>query len=266
MKVYISADMEGVTGATNWEEVDHNKSAYIQFQKQMSLEVAAACEGAIAAGAKEVLVKDAHYSGRNILPSYLPKRTKLIRGWSGHPYSMVQELNSRFDALMMVGYHSRAGSGGNPLAHTMSSAKIERITLNDKQASELLLHGTIASKYHVPLTFVSGDNVICKEVESISPNTVTHSTMHGVGDSSISIQPELSINIIKRKSEESLNGDLKKSIWAYPSRFKLVIRYMKHVDAYKASHYPGAVMLNPKSVSYEDKDYDNIMRFILFCV
>ena len=93
----------------------------------------------------------------------------------------------------------------------MSSSKIERITLNDKQASELLLHGTIASKYHVPLTFVSGDNVICKEVESISPNTVTHSTMHVVGDSTISIQPELSINIIKRKSEKSLKCDLKNS-------------------------------------------------------
>jgi D-amino peptidase len=56
MKVYISADMEGVTGVSHWEEVDHNKSAYIQFQKQMSLEVAAACEGAVAAGAKEILV------------------------------------------------------------------------------------------------------------------------------------------------------------------------------------------------------------------
>ena len=105
--------MEGVTGVSHWEEVDHNKSAYIQFQKQMSLEVAAACEGAIAAGAKEILVKDAHYSGRNILPSYLPKKAKIIRGWSGHPYSMLQEINSRFDALMLVGYHARAGSGGS---------------------------------------------------------------------------------------------------------------------------------------------------------
>ena len=266
MKVYISADMEGVTGVSHWEEVDHNKSAYIQFQKQMSLEVAAACEGAIAAGAKEILVKDAHYSGRNILPSNLPKKAKIIRGWSGHPYSMLQEINSSFDALMLIGYHARAGSGGNPLAHTMSSAKIERIILNDVQASELLLHGTIASKYHIPLAFVSGDSVICKEVKNISPNTVTHATMHGAGDSSISLQPELSIDIIRRKSEESLNGELKKCIWAYPSRFKLIIRYMKHVDAYYASQYPGAVMLTPKSVCYEDRDYDNIMRFILFCV
>ena len=105
MKVYISADMEGITGVTNWEEVDHNKSAYSQFQKQMSLEVAAACEGAIRAGAKEIFVKDAHYSGRNILPSYLPKRVKIIRGWSGHPYSMFQEIDSSFDAIMLVGYH-----------------------------------------------------------------------------------------------------------------------------------------------------------------
>ena len=60
--------------------------------------------------------------------------------------------------------------------------------------------------------------------------------------------------------------DLKKCIWAYPSKFKLTIRYMKHADAFKASQYPGARMLSPKSVSYEDRDYDNIMRFILFCV
>ena len=90
--------------------------------------------------------------------------------------------------------------------------------------------------------------------------------MRGVGDSTISLQPGLSINIIKRKSQESLDGDLRKCIWVYPSRFKLIIKYMKHVDAYKAAQYPGAKMLSPKSVSYEHRDYDNIMRFILFCV
>jgi len=266
MKVYISADMEGVTGVTNWEEVDHNKPAYSQFQKQMSLEVAAACEGAIRAGAQEIIVKDAHYSGRNILPTYLPKRVKTIRGWSGHPYSMFQEINSSFDAIMLVGYHARAGSGGNPLAHTMSSSKIERVLLNDREASELLLHGTIASKYHLPLTFLSGDNTICKEITSICPNTITHATMTGVGDSTISLQPELSINIIKKKSEISLKSDLKKCIWAHPKRFKIIINYIKQIDAFKASQYPGAKTISSKSVSYEDKDYENIMRFILFCI
>ena len=107
MKIYISADMEGITGVCHWDEVDHDKPSYSYFQEQMSREVAAACEGAILAGANEIFVKDAHYSARNIIPSYLPKNVKIIRGWSGHPSSMVQELNSKFDALLMVGYHSK---------------------------------------------------------------------------------------------------------------------------------------------------------------
>ena len=78
------------------------------------------------------------------------------------------------------------------------------------------------------------------------------------------LQPQNSIEIIKRKAQKALSMDLKKCIWAYPSRFKLTIRYMKHADAFKASQYPGARMLSPKSVSYEDMcDYDNIMRFYL---
>ena len=68
MKVYISADMEGITGVTQRDEVDHEEpSAYNQFQERMTNEVLAACNGANDAGAKEIWVKDAHYSGRNIL-------------------------------------------------------------------------------------------------------------------------------------------------------------------------------------------------------
>ncbi len=107
--------MEGITGVTHWDEVTKEHGDYPQFQKQMSKEVAAACEGAFAAGATEIRIKDAHDSGRNILQSMLPENTHLIRGWSGHPYSMVQELDDSFDAGMMIGYHSRAGAGGNPL-------------------------------------------------------------------------------------------------------------------------------------------------------
>ena len=63
----------------------------------------AACEGAIAAGASEILIKDAHGSGRNIIAARLPDCARLIRGWSGHPLCMVQELDESFDALMFAG-------------------------------------------------------------------------------------------------------------------------------------------------------------------
>ena len=179
---------------------------------------------------------------------------------------MVQELDDSFDALIMVGYHSRAGSGGNPLAHTLSGSKIERMIINDREASEFLLHGTVAAKYGVPLAFLSGDVGLCEEVSKVSPNTHTHATMLGVGDSTISMNPEESRFQIKEKVTAALNRDLASCIWVLPKRFEIKIRYMKHAAAYRASHYPGAAAVDSKSVRFADRDYDNIMRFILFCV
>ena len=266
MKIYISADMEGITGVTHWDEVDHNKSSYGQFQKQMSLEVAAACEGALEAGAKEIWVKDAHYSGRNILAEILPKGVKLIRGWSGHPYSMVQELDDSFDALMMVGYHSRAGQGGNPLAHTLSSSKLDSITINDRQTSEFFLHGNIAAKHGVPLVFLSGDVGLCEEVLEVSPGTTTVATMVGVGDSTISIQPQESLAAIKTKVKSALSGELSNCLWDHPKSFVVHIRFNKQQLAYRASHYPGAELFDPKTIAFTTKEYDEVMQLILFVV
>ncbi|MED5219399.1 MAG: M55 family metallopeptidase [Candidatus Neomarinimicrobiota bacterium] len=266
MKIYISADMEGITGVTHWDEVDHNKSSYGQFQKQMSLEVAAACVGALEAGAKEIWVKDAHYSGRNILAEILPKGVKLIRGWSGHPYSMVQELDDSFDALMMVGYHSRAGQGGNPLAHTLSSSKLDSITINDRQTSEFFLHGNIAAKHGVPLVFLSGDVGLCEEVLEVSPSTTTVATMVGVGDSTISIQPQESLEAIKTKVKSALSGELSNCLWDHPKSFVVHIRFNKQQLAYRASHYPGAELFDPKTIAFTTKEYDEVMQLILFVV
>ena len=266
MKIYISADMEGITGVTHCDEVDHNKSSYGQFQKQMSLEVAAACEGALEAGAKEIWVKDAHYSGRNILAEILPKGVKLIRGWSGHPYSMVQELDDSFDALMMVGYHSRAGQGGNPLAHTLSSSKLDSITINDRQTSEFFLHGNIAAKHGVPLVFLSGDVGLCEEVLEVSPSTTTVATMVGVGDSTISIQPQESLEAIKTKVKSALSGELSNCLWDHPKSFVVHIRFNKQQLAYRASHYPGAALFDPKTIAFTTKEYDEVMQLILFVV
>ena len=251
---------------THWDEVDHDKPVYGQFQKQMSLEVAAACEGALEAGAKEIWVKDAHYSGRNILAETLPKSVKLIRGWSGHPYSMVQELDDSFDALMMVGYHSRAGQGGNPLAHTLSSLKLESVFINDRQTSEFFLHGNIAAKHGVPLVFLSGDVGLCEEVLEVSPNTSTHATMVGVGDSTISIQPQESLEAIRAKVKSALSGELANCLWSHPNSFAVRIRFNRQQLAYRASHYPGANLMDPKTITFTTKDYDEVMRLILFVV
>ncbi len=144
MKVYISADIEGVTGVSHWDETDRLKPDYSEFREQMTAEVSAACEGAVQAGAKEIWVKDAHATARNLIAARLPQETRLIRGWSGHPFSMVQELDESFDAMLMIGYHSAAGSDANPLAHTISG-NIAGLKINGRYASELQMHAYAAA-------------------------------------------------------------------------------------------------------------------------
>src|SRR5262245_14222841 len=120
MKIFISADIEGIAGITSWQEADPNSAQYRPYQERMTEEVKAACLGALDAGAKEIWVRDAHWYARNLLHERLPREVRLVRGWSRHPYMMVQEIDPSFDAVAFVGYHSRGGSGANPLAHTLT--------------------------------------------------------------------------------------------------------------------------------------------------
>ena len=110
MKLFISSDMEGTCGITHWDETDYDKGGrwYDYFREQMTREVAAACAGAREGGADDILVKDAHDSARNIIPTELPRGVRLGREWSGGLYSMVDGLQQGFDALAFTGYHSPA--------------------------------------------------------------------------------------------------------------------------------------------------------------
>ena len=163
MKVFISADIEGVTNVSHWEEADISKPESAVARQQMTAEVVAACEGALKAGATEIWVKDAHWTGRNIIAARLPHEVKLVRGWSNHPFMMMQELNDTFHAVLLVGYHSGAGHDTNPLAHTFNP-DLYSVQVNEKDASEFLLNAFTASLHRVPVVFVSGDKALCDEV------------------------------------------------------------------------------------------------------
>ena len=266
MKIFISADIEGVAGIANWLEARNENEKYAYFADQMSREVAAAAEGANEAGAKEIFVKDAHGTGRNINPRLLPENTILVRGWSGHPFRMVQELDESFDALMFVGYHASAGSDGNPLAHTINSSKIEYIKLNDELCSEYRMHSYVAAYLGVPIVFLSGDEQICEEAKRLNKEIVTVATHIGHGGSSLSINPDKSIRLIKEAVKDSLSKDLENKKIQLPEHFKLEIRYKDQADAYRNSYYPNAKKTGPKTVAFEDDDYFNIMRAISFLI
>ena len=100
MKVFISADIEGTAGITDWTEALKEGADYAEFRRLMTDELIAACEGARAAGAEAVVVKDAHQTGRNLIVGDLPDYVQVFRGWSGHPHAMMSGLKAGFDAAL----------------------------------------------------------------------------------------------------------------------------------------------------------------------
>lgn len=266
MKVYITADIEGITGATHREETDKKKTdTYKAFQKQMTAEVAAACEGALKAGAGEVWVKDAHWTARNIIPSKLPEQVRLVRGWSGHPFSMVQELDETFHAVAMIGYHSRGGSDTSPLAHTMSG-RLAHIKINDQLVSEFLLHAHAAATVGVPVVFVSGDEGLCQDVQALNAHIATNAVMRGVGNSTVSIHPNRAVKQIRKGVEQAMKGDVTRCRLALPDHFAVEIRFKRHTGAYRASFYPGARLAEPHAIQYETDDFLEVLKLLLFTV
>jgi len=263
MKVYISADIEGVTGVTHWDEAERLKPDYREFREQMTAEVAAACEGALLAGATQIWVKDAHASARNLIAARLPRQTQLIRGWSGHPFSMVQELDESFDAMLMVGYHSRAGSDANPLAHTISDS-IAALKINGRYASELLMHAYTAAYVKVPLVFVSGDEGICEDAAVLIPPITTVAVKRGVGDASINIHPHLAVDQIMKQVQTALQDDVSKCRLPLPEQFAVQITYRDHAMAHRASFFPGAVREQPHTIGFESDDYFEVLRLFAF--
>ena len=114
-KYFISADIEGCTDVTAWHECEVGGTGYGDACRQMSLEVAAACEAILEAG-HEVVVRDGHGSAKNIIHSMLPRGTKLMRGWACHPGSMMAGLDNSYAGVLYIGYHAPAGSNGSQLS------------------------------------------------------------------------------------------------------------------------------------------------------
>lgn len=265
MKVFISADIEGVAGCTTWDETEKDKGTYQSFARQMTREVEAACIGANEAGAEEIVIKDAHDSGRNIDHTALPRNTKLVRSWAGGLYSMVQELDSSYSALIYIGYHSAAGTDTNPLSHTMNTM-LDKITINGRLASEFLIHSYIAAYHNVPIVFLSGDKGLCKEAEGVVPDIKTVAVKEGRGNSTINIHPELAADMIKEKVKEALTSDLEKCKLQLPDEFNVVIRYKNHKDAYSKSFYPGVEKLDENTISFRSNNYIEVLRLFNYVV
>src|SRR5688572_16262540 len=81
LKVYISADMEGVVGTVTGDQLGPGGFEYERFRRFMTEEVVAAITAAKGAGATDILVSDSHGNGENLLIEQLPEDITVVRSW-----------------------------------------------------------------------------------------------------------------------------------------------------------------------------------------
>ena len=263
MKIFVSSDMEGTCGITAWCETDKGKDLYEHYRTQMSRECAAACEGAIAAGASEVLVKDAHDSARNIDPELLPEQARIFRGWGRNPFSMMAGVDQSFDGVLFTGYHSAAEMNTNPLSHTMNTQNVY-VKLNDELCPELMINSLTASYFGVPVYLLTGDKGLCDWMNAHCPGTSTVAVNEGVGAGCVSIHPALAVKRIREAAEACFKADRAKCLFPMPKRFKAEISFKEHAKAEAASWYPGCQKTGSRFVKYESRDYMDILKFFFW--
>ena len=267
-KLFVSADIEGVACISAPVEVDKaHQAEYAPFRDQMTAEVAAACSGAYAAGVEAIVVKDAHWTARNIDPHKLSapsgKSLQLIRGWSGHPFAMVQGIDKTFDGAAFIGYHSAGGCGGNPLAHTVSSRAFARVELNGAVASEFLIYAYAAASVGVPLVFLSGDKQLCDEASRTIDGLQTVATLEGFGASVLSLLPADAVRLIAAGVQRAVSGPASAPL-KLPSDFAFKLTFNKATDAYAKSFFPQAKMVSDTELLLETRNYFDVLTFLWF--
>ncbi len=203
----IQTDFEGVTGVVNFNEIYPGHEHFDRNCKILTREVNAAIEGAVAAGATEIVVRDGHAGNINVDPVLLDKRARLIRGrLPGTAHTMVLGIDSTFDALLFIGAHARAGVQNGTLSHTMSLDVLD-FRINDKPLFEAAYNSLYAGLFGVPVVFLAGDDAACREAIENFGVVDTVVTKYSFGRTcAMSKSPEVVYGEIRESVKHALNN------------------------------------------------------------
>jgi len=165
-KVYISVDMEGISGVSGPDQLAQGQPEYARSRQLMAEDTNAAIRGARAGGAREIVVNDSHGDMRNLLPEDLDGSAVLITH-SFKRVGMMEGLDDTFDAVMFIGYHAQAGSPRGVFAHT-GDYVVRDLKINGRSVGEGGLNTILAEWYGVPVVLVTGDDVAVEQVRTVA--------------------------------------------------------------------------------------------------
>ena len=186
-RVYISVDMEGISGVSGADQTSSGGSEYGRARKLMAADANAAIAGAFAGGATYVLVNDSHGGQRNLLPEDLDPRANLI-SHSFKRHGMMEGLDDSFDAVIFVGYHAKAQAPRGLFAHT-GSGVVRDLRINGASVGEGGMNALLADWYGVPVVLVTGDDTAIDEVRGRVPGVRGVAVKRAINVRAVELKP-----------------------------------------------------------------------------
>ena len=264
LKIYISADMEGITGVVTGEQLGPTGFEYARFREFMTQEVNAAIEAARAAGATDIVVSDSHGNGQNLLLEKLPRDILLIRSWP-RPLMMMQGIDETFAGVIFIGYHTATTNSQGVRAHTISSARLADVRLKGVSVSEAGLNAAIAGQFNVPVIMVSGDDAVVKETQALLGNVEGAVVKWASGfHSAKTLMPEAGQQLIREKVKNAMARikDFKPYKLAAP--VQLDVRFKNYRPSEVLRYLSVVERVDAHTIRYVGKDMIDVAKFLEF--
>ena len=263
MKVFISVDMEGVSGITDPEDVLPDGADYQRGRVFMTGDANAAILGAYDGGADEVLVNDSHWIMRNLLLERLDPRARTIKGFH-KSLCMVQGLDESYDGAVFVGYHACAGTEGGVLNHTLLGKEIQNVYLNGEPTGETRLNAAFAGHFGVPVMVVAGDAAVCAEAERFLGGVQTVAVKDGIDKFSANcLHPEVAQAQIREATARAVASRDRFTPYRLSPPYRLGIEWNSTTIAATCALIPGVQLTAPRSVEFVTQDYPELMRVLV---
>jgi D-amino peptidase len=264
LKIYISADMEGLVGTVTDEQLGPGGFEYQYFREIMTAEVNAAIDAARAAGATEFVISDSHGSGQNLLIGQLPDDVTIIRSWP-RELSMMAGIDDSFDGVIFIGYHASTANTRGVRAHTMSSANITSLRLNGIEMTEGSMAAAAAGHFGVPVIMVSGDDAAVAENQVLIGNIEGAVVKWAKGfHSAETLTPEAAYEVIRTRTMSAINriGDFQPYVLETPIELELTLKNYTPVEL--LGYLPNVERVNSHTIRYVGQDIIEVSNFLTF--
>jgi D-amino peptidase len=257
MRVYVSVDMEGVTGVAVGKHVDPGHAEYGRFRRIMTQDANAAIEGALSAGATEVVVSDGHGPMTNVLIEELHPAARLISG-SNKLLGQMEGVDGGFGAAFFVGYHQREGGGDGILNHTLLGRLVYEIRVNGEAVDEAAINAGIAGAFDVPAALITGDAAVCAEAERRLRGIVTAPVKDAIDRYvGLSLGVQKGQALIRERAADAVRAVQAGRIAPYrvaaPITFE--VDFKRTAPARMATLFPGVERRGPRTIAITDHDY-----------